>query len=108
MMIEPAVTTCPPYALTPRYCALLSRPLRVLPCPFLCAISHLFAIRYVSTDDCRPVIAQQKHGRIAGRVAGMYWDFGAIAIAGQHHLGSFIHLGSLSAALPRAASPAAV
>src|SRR5690242_1351814 len=34
----PAVTLWPPNTLTPRYCALLSRPLRVAPWPFLCAI----------------------------------------------------------------------
>src|SRR5262245_8546333 len=45
-MIEPAVTTWPPYAFTPRYCGLESRPLRLEPPPFLCAISHLFFCRY--------------------------------------------------------------
>ena len=33
-----AVITSPPYAFTPRYCGLLSRPFLVLPWPFLCAI----------------------------------------------------------------------
>src|ERR1700690_280564 len=31
----PAVTRSPPYTLTPRFCELESRPLRVLPAPFL-------------------------------------------------------------------------
>src|SRR5215217_7300780 len=34
----PAATFSPPYRLTPRYCGLLVRPLRLEPTPFLCAI----------------------------------------------------------------------
>src|ERR1700712_5535062 len=37
-MISPALTTWPPKRLTPRYCALESRPLRVELAPFLCAM----------------------------------------------------------------------
>src|SRR5947209_13655939 len=37
-MISPAPTTWPPKRLTPRRCALESRPLRVDDAPFLCAI----------------------------------------------------------------------
>src|SRR5436190_1762610 len=39
--IEPAVTFSPPNSFTPRRFALLSRPLRELPTPFLCAIPCL-------------------------------------------------------------------
>src|ERR1700686_277312 len=39
--IEPPVTNSPPKALTPRRCALESRPFLELPRPFLCAISDL-------------------------------------------------------------------
>src|SRR5690606_14201293 len=38
-MIFPASTRSPPNFFTPRRCALESRPLRVEPPPFLCAIS---------------------------------------------------------------------
>src|SRR3989339_2019061 len=38
MMMEPGWACCPPYSLTPRRCPALSRPLRQLPCPFLCAM----------------------------------------------------------------------
>src|SRR5579862_9188924 len=37
--ISPALTTCPPKRLTPRYCGLESRPLRELDAPFLCAMA---------------------------------------------------------------------
>src|SRR6185503_930512 len=37
--MPPARTASPPYTLTPRYCALEPRPLRVEPPPFLCAIA---------------------------------------------------------------------
>src|SRR5271169_5858767 len=37
--IFPAFAVWPPYTFTPRRCPLLSRPLRVLPCPFLCAMT---------------------------------------------------------------------
>src|SRR5687767_11340962 len=40
-MICPGLTVCPPKALRPRCCGLESRPLRVAPCPFLCAMSDL-------------------------------------------------------------------
>src|SRR6187431_979363 len=39
-MISPALTTWPPKRLTPRYCALESRPLRVDDAPFLCAMTR--------------------------------------------------------------------
>src|SRR6185503_20112162 len=38
----PAVTNCPPYRFTPSRLLVLSRPLRTLPCPFLCAINLSF------------------------------------------------------------------
>src|SRR6185369_7965887 len=41
MRMLPARTVCPAYTLTPRRCPWLSRPLRVLPCPFLCAMERL-------------------------------------------------------------------
>src|SRR5690606_9240257 len=37
----PAVTNCPIVALMPRRCERESRPLRVEPCPFLCAMRKL-------------------------------------------------------------------
>src|SRR5258708_13078296 len=40
-MISPALTTWPPYRLTPSRCAFESRPLRLDDAPFLCAISSL-------------------------------------------------------------------
>src|SRR6266480_4081258 len=40
-MISPPVTTCPANVLTPSRCALESRPLRLEPSPFLCAIARL-------------------------------------------------------------------
>src|SRR5262245_65015302 len=42
--MEPAFTRWPPKTLTPRRWPLLSRPLRELPCPFLCAISRLTSV----------------------------------------------------------------
>src|SRR4051794_21182165 len=39
-MIVPPVTRLPSCAFTPRRCELESRPLRELPCPFLCAIAE--------------------------------------------------------------------
>src|SRR5437867_2624651 len=39
MMMLPAVTCSPPNAFTPRRLLTLSRPLRLLPCPFLCAMA---------------------------------------------------------------------
>src|SRR5688500_11170061 len=38
-MIAPPVTVSPSNTFTPRYCGLESRPLRVEPCPFLCAMA---------------------------------------------------------------------
>ena len=40
-MMLPAITRSPPYFLMPRNFGLLSRPLRVAPCPFLCAMTSL-------------------------------------------------------------------
>src|SRR4051812_11110614 len=40
-MISPALTSWPPKRLTPRRCALESRPLRLDDAPFLCAMSLL-------------------------------------------------------------------
>src|SRR5215471_18531054 len=40
MMMFPARTVSPPYFLTPRYCGLLSRPFRLEPTPFLCAMDR--------------------------------------------------------------------
>src|SRR5262245_34216439 len=40
-MIVPPVTRLPSWALTPRRCEFESRPLRELPCPFLCAMGAL-------------------------------------------------------------------
>src|SRR3954469_18165525 len=39
--ISPALTTWPPKRLTPRYCGLESRPLRLDDAPFLCAMRPL-------------------------------------------------------------------
>src|SRR5437763_11872896 len=39
-MMVPPLTRLPSCALTPSRCELLSRPLRELPCPFLCAINQ--------------------------------------------------------------------
>src|ERR1700688_1647795 len=39
MMVPPG-TICPPKALNPSRCAFESRPLREVPCPFLCAMDH--------------------------------------------------------------------
>src|SRR5664280_1250985 len=43
-MISPALTTCPPYRLTPRRWALESRPFRLEDAPFLCAMSDYFPV----------------------------------------------------------------
>src|SRR4051812_1838688 len=40
--ILPAVTSSPPYRFTPKRLLTLSRPLRTLPCPFLCAICFVY------------------------------------------------------------------
>src|SRR5690554_4542509 len=40
-MISPALTSCPPKRLTPRRLLSESRPLRVEPAAFLCAIVHI-------------------------------------------------------------------
>src|SRR5262245_22722942 len=51
----PALACWPPYILTPRRCPWLSRPLRLLPCPFLCAISA--DLRHLDGGDALPVPA---------------------------------------------------
>src|SRR5262249_32789143 len=38
-MTPPARTSCPPYTFTPRRFGFESRPLRLEPCPFLCAMT---------------------------------------------------------------------
>src|SRR5690349_5426395 len=58
-MIAPAFTVSPPYAFTPRYCGLLSRPFRDDPPPLFVAISSL------STDVAK---AFQPRSRIAPRL----------------------------------------
>src|SRR5947209_4932798 len=40
-MTSPAFTSQPSCRLTPRYLGLLSRPLRLVPAPFLCAMANL-------------------------------------------------------------------
>src|SRR6266403_2743081 len=47
----PALATWPPYTFTPRRWPWLSRPLRLLPCPFLCAMLVLLARRGVPALD---------------------------------------------------------
>src|SRR3712207_526313 len=44
-MISPPVTTCPAKTLTPRCWGFESRPLRLEPRPFLCAIGGLLLLR---------------------------------------------------------------
>src|SRR5919204_3680768 len=44
-MIVPASTRAPAYSLTPSRCPALSRPLRVEPAPFLCAICLCLDLR---------------------------------------------------------------
>src|SRR5215813_7628499 len=50
----PARTVCPAKRFTPRRLPMLSRPLVVLPCPFLCAILSLL----------RDVLSAQRPGRL--------------------------------------------
>src|SRR5439155_10474513 len=56
----PAVTNSPPYRFTPRRLLTLSRPLRTLPCPFLCAISYsynLISLIFMRVNSCRcPIV----------------------------------------------------
>src|SRR6266404_7679628 len=44
MIMLPAVTSSPPNAFTPSRLLTLSRPLRELPCPFLCAMTKSPAV----------------------------------------------------------------
>src|SRR4029078_8978041 len=84
----PALTTCPPYALTPRIFGPESRPLREAPCPFLCAM--------VLRLDRRDL---QRRERLAGAVlaavalaAGVLVDVQLLAAPGADDLGR--HLGA--------------
>src|SRR5438445_13330424 len=52
-MMAPAWTRAPAYSLTPSRCPALSRPLRVEPAPFLCAISLRLDLR---DSECRFVL----------------------------------------------------
>src|SRR4029079_7581743 len=56
-MIEPPLTRSPPNALTPRRCACESRPLRVEPCPFLCAMTDLELERDVLDTNPHQILA---------------------------------------------------
>src|SRR5688572_1714167 len=49
-IIVPASTTCPSLRLTPSRLPALSRPLRVLPIPFLCAIDLLRSYDVADAD----------------------------------------------------------
>src|SRR5687768_10850173 len=46
-MISPPVTRCPPNTFTPRRCAWESRPLRLDPNPFLCAIGSFLRVSFL-------------------------------------------------------------
>src|SRR3954466_8520254 len=56
-MISPALTSWPPKRLTPRRCALLSRPFLVDAAPFLCATAVLSSARSVGLDWRRDYVA---------------------------------------------------
>src|SRR6266566_8706113 len=56
-MIAPASTRAPAYSLTPSRCPALSRPLRVEPAPFLCAISLSLDLRDSEGRFVLPVTA---------------------------------------------------
>src|SRR5271168_4167411 len=47
----PAVTCCPPNSFTPNRLLTLSRPLRTLPCPFLCAIVSPLSFDFLYFDN---------------------------------------------------------
>src|SRR6185437_12204285 len=50
-MMLPAVTSWPPYTLTPRYFGFESRPLRLEPTPFLCAMTQCSGCSGVDARD---------------------------------------------------------
>src|SRR5436309_14397763 len=56
-MIAPASTRAPAYSFTPSRCPALSRPLRVEPAPFLCAISLSLDLRDSDGRFLLPVTA---------------------------------------------------
>src|ERR1700694_5379392 len=56
-MIAPASTRAPAYSLTPSRCPALSRPLRVEPAPFLCAMSLCLDLRDSESRFVLPVTA---------------------------------------------------
>src|SRR3990170_969767 len=72
--IVPAFTRWPPKTLTPRRWPLLSRPLRELPCPFLCAISRVTSDSKGWTDSARLGRAPQEL-RPAARAFGACWSW---------------------------------
>src|SRR5579863_3449951 len=52
-MIVPPGTSCPPKALNPSRCEFESRPLRDVPCPFLCAIRSSYHPKLRRPACCR-------------------------------------------------------
>src|SRR6478735_4039891 len=62
--ISPALTTWPPYRLTPSRCALESRPLRVEDAPFLCAI--VAALLGLGRSLGRPAARRLARGLLGG------------------------------------------
>src|SRR5947199_8537099 len=57
-MIVPASTRAPAYSFTPSRCPALSRPLRVEPATFLCAIFLCLDLRYAERRLVLPVAAR--------------------------------------------------
>src|SRR5262245_58547561 len=55
-MILPAITDSPPKRFTPRRCALESRPFRLEPTPFLCAISVSLLLPDLADADFREAL----------------------------------------------------
>src|SRR6266566_1934424 len=64
MMMLPATTCSPPNFFTPRYCGLLSRPLREEPTPFLCAICPRSAEADVVDLDFREALPVAAFARV--------------------------------------------
>src|SRR6187549_1334660 len=89
--IEPPVTRLPSNRFTPRRCDWLSRPLRELPWPFLCAICLLLLeLDALDLDpgQRRAVAARHAHGLAAALLEDA--DLGAARFAGDdaEHLGA--------------------
>src|SRR6266700_2547386 len=92
--ISPALTAWPPKRLTPRRCALESRPLRELDAPFLCAISLLLSRGDVGDLELGQLLTVALPLVVTGLVLELV-DADLRALGLRDHLGLDRNLGQL-------------